>query len=440
MVGLGKSGIAAARLLVNIGACVFVTEKLQKHKVKSQLAQLPKNVVCETGGHRLLRKHWDLVVVSPGTPLTVWAPLVKRGIPVWGELELGYRVLSLTDQWPQASVAVTGTNGKTTTTALLGEILRQDNYQCVVAGNIGKPLCSVVDLIFSHTALILEVSSYQLESVSAFQCAAGIVLNVTPDHLGRHKTMESYARTKFHLFQNMRHGSAAVLNAADPWCQKLAHHTRSQIYWFERKKTLKLPGAYFHNRRLISTIPGRTGAWGPPKNLLGQHNVENALASVACARFLGVNHSAIQKAFVSFQGVEHRLERVRKWNNVLFVNDSKSTNVDSTLVALQSFSGRVHVILGGQDKGAPYAPLISELKKKAVEVLVIGEAGQLIQKELSGVVPTVNCQTLENAVRHSLDKTQPGDIVLLSPACASFDQFQNFEHRGACFKRIVNGL
>jgi UDP-N-acetylmuramoylalanine--D-glutamate ligase len=419
VVGLGKSGVAAASLLARLGARVAVTEKKERAHCLAWIQGIPASVELETGSHRFLQRSWDLVVVSPGVPTETVRLFQEKGVPVWGELELGYRVLTLAERWPAWTAAVTGTNGKTTTTSLMGAIFRAAGRRTVVAGNIGVPLCAVVNEVRPDGALVLEVSSYQLETAEAFRPAGGIVLNVTPDHLARHKTMAAYAQTKFRLFQSFLPGDAAVLNARDPWCRRLASTVTGTVHWFGDR-------------------PPRS--WETPRHLPGPHNVANALAASVCARALGVPATAIARALATFRGVEHRLEPVRTWRGVRFVNDSKATNVDSTRVALDSLPGPLYVILGGEDKGAPYGPLIPLLKKKAKEILLIGEAAPKIANELANAAPLVACGTLAKAVQHAASSARPGDTVLLSPACASFDQFDNFEHRGRSFKNEVGLL
>lgn len=332
---------------------------------------------------------------------------------------MGYRVLSLAGRWPSRSAAITGTNGKTTTTALLGAIFKAAGRPTVVAGNIGVPLCAVVNGVTPATALVLEVSSYQLETAEAFRPTVGAVLNVTPDHLARHGTLGAYAAVKFRLFQSQGRTDAAVLNAKDPWCRRWAASVPGKIYWFRDRMS---------------------GGWLAPQFLPGRHNIANACAAAACARALGVPRSVIAKTLATFRGVEHRLELVRLWRGVRFINDSKATNVDSTRVALESFSNPLYVILGGQDKGAPYAPLAPLLRKKAKSVFLIGEAAKKIERDLAGSVPLKRCETLARAVAQAAQTARPGDVVLLSPACASFDQFDNFEDRGRCFKDLVGAL
>ncbi|MBL0059712.1 MAG: UDP-N-acetylmuramoyl-L-alanine--D-glutamate ligase [Elusimicrobia bacterium] len=371
---------------------------------------------------------------QPGVPSSVWSSARQRGLTVWGEMELGYRVLSLAGRWPAWSAAVTGTNGKTTTTALLGAIFRASGRSTVVAGNIGTPLCAVAERLTEASALALEVSSYQLETAEAFRPAVGTVLNVTPDHLARHGTLEAYARAKFRLFQSQGPRDMAVLNAGDRWCRLLSSSAPGQVVWFGEKRPgpgLEWDGHY---------LRGLSGRWAAPRHLPGRHNIDNALAAVACARALGVPTDAIAQGLARFRGVEHRLEIVRTWRGIRFVNDSKATNVDSTRVALEALSGPLTVILGGEDKGAPYGPLIPLLRKKAREVLLIGEASSVIERQLGGSAPLVRCGTLDRALSHVARTARSGEDVLLSPACASFDQFDNFEHRGRRFKELVAAL
>lgn len=435
VIGLGKSGTAAASLLHRLGARVAVTESRPRNDVHAFLRHLPSKIELETGGHRLLDRSWDLVVPSPGVPRTLWEPFRSRGALVWGELELAYRVLSLAERWPRWTAAVTGTNGKTTTTALLGTLFRAAGRRTVVAGNIGTPLCHCVDHITADTALALEVSSYQLETTEAFRPAAAALLNVTPDHLGRHGTMDNYARTKFLLFRNQRGGDTAVLNADDPWCRRGRPSAPGTVAWFGERSDRT---AVFWDGRRIRARSG--GFWPAPAHLPGRHNRENAMAAVACALALGVPGAAIRRALAEFRGVDHRLQFVRDRRGVRYVNDSKATNVDSTRVALAAFAGPLRLILGGQDKGAPYTPLAGLVRERVAEILLIGEAAEKIAKDLANTVPLVRCGTLARAVRRAAETARAGDVVLLSPACASFDQFKNFEDRGRTFQSLVKAL
>jgi UDP-N-acetylmuramoylalanine--D-glutamate ligase len=445
VVGLGKSGAAAARLLTRLGTDVSVSEKRPRAQVAAWLKELPAGVSVETGGHASLSKSWDLAVTSPGVPAAVWRPLAERGVPVWGEMELGFRVLSLAGRWPERTAAVTGTNGKTTTTALLAEMFKAADFPAVAAGNIGTPLCAAAERITARTALALEVSSYQLEAAQTFRAAAGAVLNVTPDHLARHGDMENYARAKFRVFQN---GGAALLNAADAWDRRLARTVRGKVYWFGLRHGLGARAGcpchgeiFWDGRRMVSHIPGAEGSWEAPPHLPGDHNLENALAAAGLARLCGVPPEAVGRALAEFRGVEHRIEFVREFRGVRYYNDSKGTNVDSTLVALKAFPrGGIHLLLGGQDKGAPYTPLGPLVRRRVRAAYLIGEAAPKIRKDLDGAAPFVASKTLDAALRQAAGAAVPGEVVLLSPACASFDQFQNYEQRGRVFKDLVNSL
>lgn len=432
VVGLGKSGLAAASLLHSLGARISVTEKSPSAAALAARRRLPAGVDCEIGGKRFLRRPWDLVVPSPGVPAAALRAMVSPGTPVWGELEVGYRILRAAGRWPRRSAAITGTNGKTTTTALLGAMGRAAGLRTVVAGNIGTPLCDVVSDVDENTFLVLEVSSYQLETAWAFRPTVGAVLNVTPDHLGRHGTLAAYASAKFRLFQSQFSTDTAVLNTRDPWCRRLAPTLRSSVLWFGPRAS----GMAWSPEGLR----GLGGRWAAPAHLPGAHNGENAAAAVACARALGLSPAAIGHALRSFPGVEHRLEAVRTWRGIRFINDSKATNVDSTLVALRATGGPLFLILGGEDKGAPYAPLRPEIRRKVKEIFLIGEAAPVIRDQLKGAAPLVEVHTLEAAVQRAASVARSGDTVLLSPACASFDQFQNFEHRGREFKKRVAAL
>jgi UDP-N-acetylmuramoylalanine--D-glutamate ligase len=413
VVGLGKSGLAAAKLLKSGGARVFVSDDKPRRQLREALAALPRGIEAEAGGRRFFKRPVDLVVLSPGVPAD--APAIRsfrrRGIPVWPELELAWRLVK-----PYKTAAITGTNGKTTTTALLGEILKKAGKHVVVGGNIGTPLSDLVHQVTSATYLVLEVSSYQLETHQTFHPNVGVILNVTPDHLARHRTMKKYAEAKGRLFDLFSGDDTAVLNSGDRWCRRLAPRVKGRIAWF--------PSRDLETMARYVTLPG-------------EHNRANAMAAVASARALGLKDRQIKKGLLSFKGVPHRLQIVADRGGVLYVNDSKATNVDSTLVALRSIDRPLILIMGGQHKGSPYSPLVPALKKKARMVLTIGEAAGRIRGDIKGAVPVKACGTLKNAVRLAAREARPGETVLLSPACASFDQFKNFEDRGERFARLA---
>ena len=309
-----------------------------------------------------------------------------------------------------------------------------------MAGNTRTPLTSVLREVTPETVLILEVSSYQLEALEHFRPQAGCVLNITPDHLERHRTMEEYARIKFRLFKNQKVQDVAVLNADDPWCRRLSEGCPGRVIWVSARR--ELPGHLFANEGslVVDALP-----WAPlrlprPRHLLGPHNMSNALFAVGIALCLGVPPKAVARSLRDFREVPHRLQVIARKKGVLYVNDSKATNIDSTRVALTALLGPILLILGGEDKGAPYTPLIPLVREKVKAILLIGEAAPKIRKDLKGSAAIEECRTLERALHQASRLAREGDVVLLSPACASFDQFQNFEHRGRVFEELVRAL
>jgi UDP-N-acetylmuramoylalanine--D-glutamate ligase len=357
------------------------------------------------------------------------------GENVIGEIELAVQFLR------GCIVAITGSNGKTTTTTLAGKIVAAGGYPTVVGGNIGTPAISLVERATPETITVLEVSSFQLETIRTFRPKIAVVLNVTPDHLDRHRTLAAYTDAKARIFENQQAEDFAVLNADDSVCVGMASRTRAQVFWFSRKKEVQ-QGAYVHNGRVWFR-----GAAGQRETMLvseiplkGAHNVENVLAAVCVGALLGCAPERMRKAVRDFQAVEHRLEYVATIRGVEYYNDSKATNVDATIKALESFPANVHLILGGKDKGSDYSVLNDLLRRRVKRVYTIGAAAGKIESQIKSAVEIVHAETLENAVKRAGAAAQPGDIVLLAPACASFDQFQNYEHRGRVFKEVVEQL
>jgi len=439
VVGLGKSGVASALFLKARGARVTVSDAKPEDELGEEIpALLDHGIAVETGGHgeRTFRGQ-DLIVVSPGVPIDS-PPLVQArtlGETVIGETELAAQFL------PGRIVAITGSNGKTTTTTLAGEIVAAGGYPTVVGGNIGTPAISLVERATPETIVVLEVSSFQLETIHTFRPRIAVVLNVTPDHLDRHRTFAAYTDAKARIFENQQAEDFTILNADDPTCVRLASRTRAPVFWFSRKKEVK-QGAYVHDGRvfsrdasgqreimLVSEIP-----------LKGAHNVENVLAAVCVGALMRCEPERIRKTIRDFRAVEHRLEYVATIRGVEYYNDSKATNVDATIKALESFPANVHLILGGKDKGSDYTVLNDLLRQRVKRVYTIGAAAGKIESQIKGTVEIVHAETLEAAVERAAAAAQPGDIVLLAPACASFDQFQNYEHRGRVFKEVVSGL
>jgi UDP-N-acetylmuramoylalanine--D-glutamate ligase len=438
VVGLGKSGVASALFLKARGARVTVSDtKPQEQLGKEIPVLLDHGVVVETGGHgERTFQGQDLIVVSPGVPIDA-PPLVQArslGEPIIGEIELAAQFL------PGSMVAVTGSNGKTTTTTLIGEIAAAGGFSATVGGNIGTPAISLVERASKETIVVLEVSSFQLETIQTFRPKIAIVLNVTPDHLDRHHTFAAYVNAKARIFENQQAGDFAVLNADDPTCVEMAGRTRAQVFWFSRKKEVK-DGAYVSGGRIFFGRAGKKQEIMAVSEipLKGEHNVENVLAAVSAGALLGCAPGKIGAAVRNFKAVEHRLEYVATVRGVEYYNDSKATNVDATIKALESFPANIHIILGGKDKGSDYSVLNELLKNRVKRVYTIGAAAAKIESQIQGA-EIVQAGTLELAVQRAAAVAEPGDIVLLAPACASFDQFRNYEHRGKVFKEAVKAL
>lgn len=439
VVGLGKSGLAAALFLRRRGAQVTVSDVRSAEALAKDIpALLEEGIMVETGGHGLLTfRRQDLIVVSPGVPLdTPELVQVKNfGLPVIGELELAARFLK------GKLAAITGSNGKTTTTALLGEILEAAGFSTLVGGNIGVPVVSLIDDSTEQTWSVLEVSSFQLETTEQFHPNIAVILNITPDHLDRHGTFENYARAKERVFAAQNENDAVVLNADNVRAAAAAARSLAPVYWFSLEHPVPR-GAWVEDGGVVYC--GSHGGTLEPIiplssiPLKGEHNVENVLAAVCAARLAGAPTDAIRRAIGKFKAVEHRLEYVATLNGIEFYNDSKATNVDATAKAIAAFSGGIHLILGGKDKNSDYTQLAPLLRERVRAVYTIGAAAAKIESHLRGIVPLHSCETLERAVNAAASAAHPGEIVLLAPACSSFDQFESYEHRGRVFKELVN--
>ena len=439
VVGLGKSGVASALFLKDLGARVTVSDTKTEEELASEIPTLlDRGIVVETGRHgeRTFREE-DLIILSPGVPADV--PQLKRarelGITVIGEVELAARFLR------GKIIAITGSNGKTTTTALAGEILSGGGRKVQVGGNIGTPAVSLVPAATEDTYHVLEISSFQLETIQDFRPYVAVVLNLTPDHLDRHHSFEGYIAAKARILENQTAGDYAVLNIEDANCVRMAKMTPAQVCWFSQKREVD-GGAFVRAGKVwwrdsegereimpIGEIP-----------LKGAHNIENVLAAVCVGMITKCEPARIRRAIAQFKAVEHRLEYVATVHGVEYYNDSKATNVDATIKALESFPGNIHLILGGKHKGSPYTVLNQLLQERARRVYTIGAAAPIIEHDVGGVIEVVHAGTLENAVRRAAESAVAGDIVLLAPACASFDQFPSYEHRGRAFKDAVHAL
>jgi len=396
--------------------------------------------MVESGGHGLLTfRRQDLIVVSPGVPLDTpeVAQAISFGLTVIGELELASRFLE------GKVVAITGSNGKTTTTTLVGRIFADAGLPTLVGGNIGLPVIELIPESKPETWSVLEVSSFQLETTMEFRPNIALVLNITPDHLDRHHTFEAYAAAKAMITAQQTPEDFLVLNAEDVPTQMVAAKTRAQIFWFSRVRRIK-QGAFVHGESIFWLA--KEGGTPEPVlpvaeiTLRGAHNVENVLAAVCAAKLAGIASESIRASVAAFHAVEHRLEPVRTLRGVTYYNDSKATNVDATMKALASFPSGVHLILGGKDKASDYTQLAPLLRERAIAVYTIGSAAEKIERELAGVVKIVTAGTLKSAVDSASAAAQSGDVVLLAPACSSFDQFDNYEHRGRVFRECVAAL
>jgi UDP-N-acetylmuramoylalanine--D-glutamate ligase len=438
VVGLGKSGLAAALFLRHKGALVTVSDVRSAQSLAKEIpALLEQGVMVEAGGHGVLTfRRQDLIVVSPGVPLNT--PELEQaknfGTPVIGELELAARFLK------GKILAVTGSNGKTTTTTLLGEMLRESGIPMQVGGNIGVPVVELIERSTDETWSVLEVSSFQLESTQEFHPAVAVILNITPDHLDRHGSFENYAKAKERIFAAQDKNDAVVLNSDNARTAQAASRSAARVYWFSIEHPVSqgawvqdgwvvyrpVRDAQVENVIPLSKIP-----------LKGEHNVENVVAAVSAAKQAGAATDAIGRAIENFQAVEHRLEFVATVNGADYYNDSKATNVDATAKAVAAFNSGIHLILGGKDKGSDYTTLSDLLRAHVRSVYTIGSAAEKIEGQLRGVVSLHSCQTLEKAVAAAGDAARPGEVVLLAPACSSFDQFENYEHRGRVFKELV---
>ncbi len=434
VVGLGESGRAAARFLAARGAVVSATDNQPEEKLDAAARELRDlGVALHLGGHTEdLFNAQDAIVPSPGVAwdLPPIEAARRAGVEVLGELEVAAPLLH------GHVIGVTGTNGKTTTTSLIGHILRAAGWKVCVAGNIGTPVLSIVETSTDETWNVLELSSFQLEAMSSFRCEIALVLNITPDHLDRHKTLAGYTDAKARIFRAQTAQDHAVLNADDAVCRGLASRIHSEICWFSRTRDLD-QGACVRNDCIVFN-----GAPIASTNLpiRGAHNLENALAAVAASALAGVPTEAIGPALASFQAVEHRLEFVRTLDGVDYYNDSKATNVDATVKAIEAFDGGLWVILGGSEKGVDYYDLREPLKQRARGALLIGAAAGKMAAQLDGWVELHHPGTLDQAIAEARRLARPGDTVLLAPACASFDQFQNYGHRGRMFKELVGAL
>jgi UDP-N-acetylmuramoylalanine--D-glutamate ligase len=440
VVGFARSGLSATNFLLERGARVTITDTKTEEELKDYISQLTMPPTLSLGAHQIEEfLDADFIVLSPGVPsdLPELLQASERGIPIYSEVELAYRFLE------GKIIGVTGSNGKTTTTTLIGELFQKAGRECVVAGNIGSPLIQWVkrSSASTETTFVVELSSFQLENIEKFKCDIALILNVSPDHQDRYDRFEDYVQAKEQIFLNQTDEDYAVINADNPFTVKMASRRPARVLLYSRKQDLK-EGVFVRNGSIQVIWEGQEQCLMPVDEirLRGRHNLENMLAATAAGYLSGLDREVMIETFRSFAGVEHRLEWVRELSGVTFYNDSKATNMDSAAQALQAFAEPLIVIMGGKDKGSDFGVLQPLMSDKVRLLVLLGAAADKISHSLGKHVETVHAQDLEQAVELAYENAHSGDVVLLAPGCASFDMFDDFEHRGRVFKERVNAL
>ncbi len=426
VVGMQKSGFGAAELLLRKGASVRAIDGNPTDEMRARCGQLGIELAGQSAESL---SGVDLIVLSPAVKPHA---LPAHDAPVIGEVELAGYFL----QGP--AIGITGSNGKTTTTALIGHILKESGIRCQVGGNIGVAPTSMIESSDPGQWNVLELSSFQLATIDEFHVRVAVITNLTPDHIDWHGSFDAYAAAKARLIETQQEGEYAVLNADDPIATTWRGRTKARPVLFSLNRPVDGGTWLGRDGVLYSMEDGVMLASEVP--IPGRHNVENVAAAISATRLAGARPEQIRAAVLSFPGVEHRIEFVRELDGVRYYNDSKATNVDATMKAIDAFPGGLWIILGGKDKGSDYTVLGEPLRAKAHAVLLIGAAAEKIASQLGAAVPLIRCGDLQNAVRAAHDRATAGDIVLLAPACASFDQFQSYEHRGRVFKELVKAL
>jgi UDP-N-acetylmuramoylalanine--D-glutamate ligase len=445
VIGAARSGVAAAKLLKSKGYEVFLSDINPQNKIKDEFVReiTESGIDAEFGKHSDRVFESDVIVVSPGVPQNseVIVKSISLGKKIISELELA--------SWfcKGKIIAITGTNGKTTTTTMIGKIFEDAGYKAFVCGNIGIAFSDVVEKIGQNDVAVVETSSFQLDNIDTFKPYISILLNITPDHLDRYdKSLNNYILSKLRMAENQGEKDYLVYNHDDEVVKnKLKEKIKAKLIPFSTKYALFSnfdTGAYWSNGAIVYFSNSGQENIINTKNLIikGQHNIYNTMASVITAKIFDIKRNSIEKTLLEFRGVEHRLEFVRELNGVKFYNDSKATNVNSVWYAIQGFSEPIILILGGRDKGNDYTEIEKEVKRNVRHIIALGESKQKVYEFFNGKVPVTIANSLEDAVMKAYSNSQKNNIVLLSPACASFDMFENYEHRGKEFKRIVNEL
>jgi UDP-N-acetylmuramoylalanine--D-glutamate ligase len=431
---MARSGIAAARVLHTLGATVTITDKKPLEQLADQVKALGTTEIrIEAGGHpdRIFIET-DLIVLSPGVPkIPQILSAHRHGVRVISELELGW---TLSDA---PFVGITGTNGKSTVTTLVGLMLQKAGKRTLVAGNIGNALTETPELLHGQDWIVVELSSFQLEDIDTFRPRVATILNITQDHLDRYKDITEYGEAKARIFEKQHRDDVLVLNYDDPLVRALARRATSRVVPFSRLEK-HANGAYVENGRLM--VRGEAICGVDEILIRGVHNLENAMAAAAIALAAGADRASTAAVLRKFPGLEHRLEFVREKDGVSYINDSKGTNVGAVVKSVEGFTRPVILIAGGYDKGSDFSPLFGLFREKIKLLILIGKAADKMAKALGGSTETVMAKTLIDAVQLAAQRAVPGDVVLLSPACASFDMFKDFEDRGRQFKDAVRDL
>ena len=440
VIGLAVTGVPLVKVLLYMGAKVTVNDLKKEKELSDSLKELDGLQVQYILGKHVedpqLLSNLNLVVVSPGVPLDL--PFIQSirnmGIELIGEIELAYRLSK------GSIVAITGTNGKTTTTALTGEIFKHGGKNTFVCGNIGVPAVSMALETKNEDVMVMEVSSFQLESIETFRPKVAAFLNITPDHLNRHKTMENYISAKTRIFKNQKKDDFAILNYDDPVCRELSKKIKSTIIFFSREKILG-QGVYVQDDMIYISFKNSKYQVIPIHKIKmpGGHNLENALAATALSFIMGISIESIQYTLEHFQGVEHRIEYVDSIEGIRFINDSKATNIDAALKAIEAVEAPIILLAGGLDKGSVFESLIQGFNGKVKHLFVYGETSKKIEQSAKDLAffSVTSAKDLKEAINKAYDIAEKGDTILLSPACASWDTYKNFEERGRHFKNIV---
>jgi len=438
VVGMARTGLATVKFLQTRGSIVSTTEMRPKEEIKEAIQELEElDISMEWGGHRtetFLKP--DLIVVSPGVDLKI-EPIQKaleKGIRIISEIELACRFIDV------PIIAVTGTNGKTTTTLLMGEMLKAEGKRVGVGGNVGDPLILFADGGSRWEVLVAEISSFQLEAIEDFRPRFSVLLNITEDHLDRYPRYEDYIEAKVRIFANQNSGDVAVLNRDDPIVMKYGEKVKARKVFFSMEERPS-EGAFFNGQSILLRLEGKEEDYPLAKTRLkGIHNVENMMAALTTARLFGCSKKGVEAVLNRFEGLEHRLEFVREIEGVRFYNDSKGTNVGSVIKSLQSFPEPIILIAGGKDKRGELTPLRELIQNRVKRLILIGEAKERMGREIGGLTDTVMAKSLEEAVTVAYQAAKRGEIVLLSPACSSFDMFKDYKERGRVFKEAVNRI